>query len=613
MNKKLLMLVLLCFFVFISCSSEKKRWENAESENNIAAYEVYLKQYPEGKYADNANARIEELIWQSTLEDNSINGHEAYLKQYPEGKYADSAKVKLKEMYYRAAESENTISAYEEFLKKHSDSEFADDARSRLNILKKELSKWEQAQRVDTIRAYWQFIVKNPQSQYVENANAKISEYEANKRRRDTLDKSKKEKIRAEKVEPLIAALRGNSNTTARDEEAKVDPLTAARRKISNNTIRYEAAKELGDIGDKRAVEPLIVALRDEYDRVQKEAAIALGKLGDKRAVMPLIVAMDLEEELKRGKDKRWFFLRYAARSLGQIGDNRAVEALIVLLKMDKNGESFISNEKHIDSVAAIALGNIGDERAVEPLIASLKDDRQHRWECRCDAAEALGKIKNPKSVESLIFTALENTYYKVRDKSRTLLLQMEDPRAVEVYIDIVKNSDSSEMRIKAAKILKDSKDPRAVKVQALVLNIIEEETYITELTLYDGYDRPAVRVLKNIDGKEVAKKQRMYNEYNGLQIDSEITFDLITGKIIHATEYEFGKPKNPMWLCLDKKGNIIKKSGKPVLVKLFDAKQRYEHENVYNGAFIRGGISNYFPCNNCAEKTGIKNCRYVW
>lgn len=598
MSKKLLMLVLLCFFVFFSCSFEKKRWENAESENTIEAYEVYLKKYSEGKYVEKANAGIEELIWLSTLEDNSINGHESYLKKYPEGKYTNNAKAKIREMYFKAAELENTISAYEGFLKKYSDSEFADDARSRLNILKKELSKWEKAQRANTIRDYWEFIVKNPKNQYVEKANAKISEYEANKRRRDTLDKLKKEKIRAEKI-----------------RAEKVEPLIVALRENSNTIVRYEAAIALGEIGDKRAVEPLIVALGDEKDKVRRVAAIALGEIGDKRAVMPLITA--LEEELKRAKDKRWHFLRNAARLLGQIGDNRAVEVLIVLLKMNKIGDEYFNGtEKLMNSVAAIALGNIGDERAVEPLIASIKEEGQLRQsaDSSCFAAEALGKIKNPKSVESLIFIALENTYYpKVRDKSRSLLLQMEDPRAVEVYIDIIKNSNSSEMRIKAAKILTDSKDPKAVKVQALVLNIIEEERYIRELILFDEYGRSVVRILKNIDGKEVAKKQRAYNKYNGLQIDSEITFDIITGKIIHATEYEFGKPKNPMWLCLDKKGNIIEKSGKPVLVKTFVAKQTYEHENEYHGAFIRRGIRNYFPCKNCAEKTGIKNCRYVW
>jgi len=103
MNKKLLIPVLLFFFIFSSCSTQKEDWENAESENTIAAYESFLKQHPKGKYVDSANVKIEELIWQSTLKDNSINGYEAYLKQYPEGKYADSASAKIKEMKWEQA------------------------------------------------------------------------------------------------------------------------------------------------------------------------------------------------------------------------------------------------------------------------------------------------------------------------------------------------------------------------------------------------------------------------------------------------------------------------------------------------------------------------------
>ena len=103
MNKKLLVSLFLCIFVFFSCSAGKKDWENAKSENTIEAYESFLEVHPKGKYADSANAAIEELIWQSTLKDNIINGYESYLKTYPQGKYAESANNKIKELWLQAA------------------------------------------------------------------------------------------------------------------------------------------------------------------------------------------------------------------------------------------------------------------------------------------------------------------------------------------------------------------------------------------------------------------------------------------------------------------------------------------------------------------------------
>jgi HEAT repeat protein len=60
--------------------------------------------------------------------------------------------------------------------------------------------------------------------------------------------------------------------------------------------IREAAAGALGDIGDKRAVEPLIGALSDDKTWVRRSAVEALGEIGDSRAVEPLIKALEDED-----------------------------------------------------------------------------------------------------------------------------------------------------------------------------------------------------------------------------------------------------------------------------------------------------------------------------
>ena len=59
---------------------------------------------------------------------------------------------------------------------------------------------------------------------------------------------------------------------------------------------RPKAARVLGVVGDGRAVEPLIGALRDDNVRTRSEAAYALGELGDIRAVGPLDELLGDEE-----------------------------------------------------------------------------------------------------------------------------------------------------------------------------------------------------------------------------------------------------------------------------------------------------------------------------
>jgi HEAT repeat protein len=54
----------------------------------------------------------------------------------------------------------------------------------------------------------------------------------------------------------------------------------------------FAAARALGKIGDPRAVQPLIEALRHPHFWVRYESARVLGTLKDMRAVVPLIDAI---------------------------------------------------------------------------------------------------------------------------------------------------------------------------------------------------------------------------------------------------------------------------------------------------------------------------------
>jgi hypothetical protein len=128
----------------------------------------------------------------------------------------------------------------------------------------------------------------------------------------------------------------------------------------------------LGEIGDSRAVEPLIKMLGDVGPHVRESATKALGKIGDTRAVEPLIKALG---------DEMGYVRWPAAEALGVIGDARAVEPLIGVLSDD---------DWRVRRHAAEALGKIGDARAVEPLNKVLKDEKEH---VRKYAKEALEKL----------------------------------------------------------------------------------------------------------------------------------------------------------------------------------------------------------------------------
>ncbi len=150
---------------------------------------------------------------------------------------------------------------------------------------------------------------------------------------------------------------------------------------------RRKGVVALVDIGDARAIEPLIKALKNKEWRVRWNGAWALGKIGDAsdppehdrlhspRAVEPLIKTLDDEKD-----DVRWG----AACSLGRvIGDGREIEPLIKALEDDR--------VSYVRYYAAEALGKIGDARAVEPLTKALGDDYEAVREAAAEALKKLG------------------------------------------------------------------------------------------------------------------------------------------------------------------------------------------------------------------------------
>jgi HEAT repeat protein len=121
-----------------------------------------------------------------------------------------------------------------------------------------------------------------------------------------------------------------------------------------NRNQKLEAIKQLGKLGDVRALRPLLSSLQDRTDdKVREESAKALGQIGDKRAV-PILITRLREERVPIVRAR-------IAESLGLLKDPRAVEAL---------AHATQDTELHwIRLYAAWALGEIRDGRAIAPLL----------------------------------------------------------------------------------------------------------------------------------------------------------------------------------------------------------------------------------------------------
>jgi len=177
--------------------------------------------------------------------------------------------------------------------------------------------------------------------------------------------------------------------------------------------VRLHAVEALGKTRSPEAVDPLLSALFNDRDRAVREDAVrALGQIGDPRAAEFLVTAMK-EPGLRP----------LAIEALGRIGDRRAVPVLITVLEAvdrpefsrptDGCGENW-DDEILALGAAARALGAIRDEAAIPSLMKALR-----YTVTRAEAAEALTRFGGTVIAPLLAVLAREsddNIRYHVKD-----------------------------------------------------------------------------------------------------------------------------------------------------------------------------------------------------
>lgn len=273
-------------------------------------------------------------------------------------------------------------------------------------------------------------------------------------------------------------------------DKRAVEPLIEAL-KDRNRDVRRESTFALGEIKDTKAVAPLIFVLEDKDWWVRSTTALALGKIKDNRAVEPLINALD---------DDEWYVRNSAAEALLQMKDNRAAQAISRFLSQTIRALSH-NADPEIRRKAALILGTLKDTNAVEPLTKAL-NDKSHN--VRVNAIRSLAKIG---ATDSLI-VALKNDNDTVRKEANELLGSMNQVEAIDPLIVGLKDEDFG-VREAAANSLGKTKSEKAVKplMEALRLNVKDNgyasPTWITNLPsafalLGEPAVEPLITALKN-------------------------------------------------------------------------------------------------------------------
>jgi hypothetical protein len=131
----------------------------------------------------------------------------------------------------------------------------------------------------------------------------------------------------------------------------QIKKLSSILRKHKERMGRVDAARELGELKDPRAIDPLVFALRDADRDVRFAAARALASIGDQSATAHLIELFRsmVYPQADRNGHLHWNLdVNHAsgiAMSLAQLGDVRALSPLLSYLRasnhMMKNNHEY--------------------------------------------------------------------------------------------------------------------------------------------------------------------------------------------------------------------------------------------------------------------------------
>ena len=199
--------------------------------------------------------------------------------------------------------------------------------------------------------------------------------------------------------------------------EDGVQPLI---KELANEELQDQALAALIEMRGS-AVPLMLDALKNETDEIRVKVADALGQIGDRRAIVPLIEALNTDpyKEVKA----------FAAKGLGDIRargeNNNAVLALTEALSYD---DTTAAN-------AAEALGkiNVSTEDAVQKLII-MAMDKQIRETVRIAAITALWQLKPEEATQPMLLLMFsDETGPVIRANAVKVLSRIQAPETIPV------------------------------------------------------------------------------------------------------------------------------------------------------------------------------------
>jgi cell division septation protein DedD len=98
-TRALVTLFAIPLLVLAGCSREKSDWRSAQAADSPESYEQFIAGHPDSTLVATARERLQQLAeekdWRAAAETDSLDAYQQFLAQYPAGKWAKEAQVRI--------------------------------------------------------------------------------------------------------------------------------------------------------------------------------------------------------------------------------------------------------------------------------------------------------------------------------------------------------------------------------------------------------------------------------------------------------------------------------------------------------------------------------------
>ncbi|MGD2272111.1 MAG: caspase family protein [Desulfobacterales bacterium] len=197
-------------------------WAKIKDSSDPKHFEAYLSKYPQGLFRDLAALRIQRLraagseaaamdadilLWNQVKGSSEISEIQVYLKHYPEGRFAGTARDRIEKLTAAAREKQNLevkmwaeikesrrVSDFQNFLQAFPEGIFAEIATSRMeNLIRveaetEELAFWNRIKQSSNTEDFKEYLLRYPDGQYADHARRLSAHLSSLKRERAELE-----------------------------------------------------------------------------------------------------------------------------------------------------------------------------------------------------------------------------------------------------------------------------------------------------------------------------------------------------------------------------------------------------------------------------------------